>query len=194
MEALEFAEFFTGIKPFSTVVHVFGAVCAMGAALVSDVLFTFYAADRRLSRMEVRTLAILSRIVWYGLLIIAVSGAAIFLSDPERYLVSSKFLAKMTSTAVLVINGAVLGAFVSPHLMHAGFLTARREALVRHVAFACGAVSVISWVSVLTLGVLDGVRSSYGSLMGMYGIVLAIGIVSSLLAGTFAFGRKPIAR
>ncbi len=192
MEILEFAEFFTEIKPLSTIVHVFGAVCAMGAALVSDALFTFYAADRKLSRMEVRTLAILSRIVWYGLFIIAVSGVAIFLSDPTRYLLSAKFLVKMTITAILVINGAVLGSFVSPHLMHKGFLTARRESSVRYVAFACGAISVISWISVLSLGILDSVRSSYGALMGAYAAILSIGIVSSLIVCAFVFGKKPV--
>lgn len=140
--------------------------------------------------MEIRTLAILSRIVWYGLFIIAVSGVAIFLSDPTKYLLSAKFLAKMTITAVLVLNGAVLGTLVSPHLMHRGFFASRREASVRAIAFACGAISVISWVSVLALGVLDTVRSSYGSLIAMYGVVLSIGIVFSLVFGHITFSRK----
>lgn len=174
-------DFFNDIKVVATVFHVFAAVCAMGAALASDVLFNFYRADKKMSRMELRTLAILSRFVWYGLFIIIISGFVIFLSDVGYYLASAKFLAKMTITAILIINGVILDRFVWRHLLHAGFFISRAEKIMRKVAFACGAISVISWVSVLTLGILDSVQFSYGVVMGIYMGIVVVGVCTALI-------------
>ncbi len=171
-----------------TVAHVLAAVFAMGAALASDVLFNFYRADKKLSRMELRTLAILSRFVWYGLIAVIVSGVALFLSDVDYYLASVKFLAKMTIVGILIVNGIILDRFVWRHLSHTGFFVSRREKTMRRVAFACGAISVISWVSVLTLGVLDSVQFSYGAVMALYGGIVAVGIIVAFIIERFEFG------
>ncbi len=184
------AEFFISIKTLSTILHVLAAVCAMGAAFSADVLFHFFAADRKLSKAEVRTLSILSRVVWYGLFAVTVTGAALFLSDPVRYLMSVKFLAKMTIMAVLVINGVMLDRYVRAHLLSEGFFTARREAFARKIAFVCGTISAVSWVSMLSLGVLDGVNSSYASVLGLYAGILGTLIIASLIFERFAFEPK----
>lgn len=187
---MPFAEFFLSIKTFSTVLHVLSAVCAMGAAFSADILFHFFAADRKLSFMEARVLSTLSRVVWYGLLAVTVTGLAILLADPARYLASTKFLSKMTIMAVLVLNGLMLDRYVRVHLLSEGFFIARREAFARKVAFACGTISAVSWVSILALGVIDGVKSSYASVMGLYGGILGTLIVASLIFERFAFEPK----
>lgn len=184
------AEFFLSIKTLSTVLHVLAAVCAMGAAFSADVLFHFFAADRKLSRLEARTLSILSRVVWYGLLGITVTGAALFLSDPARYLMSVKFLVKMTIIAILVLNGILLDRYVRVHLLGEKFFTARREAFARKIAFVCGTVSAVSWVSILALGVIDGVNAPYASVLGLYGGILGTLIIASLIFERFAFEPK----
>lgn len=187
---MPYAEFFTSIKTFSTVLHVLAAVCAMGAAFSADILFHFFAADRKLSPHEARVLSILSRVVWYGLLAVIVTGTALFLSDPARYLASTKFLVKMTIMAILVINGAMLDRYVRVHLLSERFFTARREAFARKIAFVCGTVSAVSWVSILALGVIDGVNSSYASVLGLYAGILGTLIIASLIFERFAFEPK----
>lgn len=180
-------DFFKDIKTVATIAHVFSAVCAMGAALASDVLFNFYRTDKKLSYMELRTLATLSRFVWYGLIAIIISGVAIFLSDPAYYLASSKFLAKMTIVGILIVNGFIIDRFIWHHLSHTEFLVSKKEKTVRRAAFICGTISVISWTSVLSLGVLDSVRFSYGAIMGVYGSTIFIGALAALIIEWHAF-------
>ncbi len=187
---MPFAEFFVSIKTLSTILHVLSVVCAMGAAFSADILFHFFAADRKLSPIEVRILSILSRVVWYGLLAVTVTGGAIFLTDPARYLASTKFLVKMTIMVVLVLNGIMLDWYVRAHLLGSGFFTARREAFARKIAFICGTISAVSWVSLLALGVFDGVKSSYASVMALYAGILGTLIVASLIFERFAFEPK----
>ena len=162
----------------------------MGAAFSADILFHFFTADRKLSQAEVRTLSILSRTVWYGLLALTVTGAGIFLSDPAGYLASAKFLAKMTVMVILVLNGVILDRYVQTRLLGKGFFTAPQQAFARRVAFICGTVSVVSWISILALGVIDGVTSSYASILTLYAGILGALILASLVVERLWFEPK----
>lgn len=186
---METIAFFADIKPVVTVVHVISVVFGMGAALMSDILFTFYGKDRVLSKTEVSTLRILSNVVWVSLVVITLSGAGLFFSDVPKYLASVKFLVKMTIMVVLLINGLILHRHVSAQMALPHFLTSHHFVSIRRLAFACGAVSVISWLSLCTLGVLDRVSIPYGTLMGVYGAILAVGITVALGVERSAFER-----
>ncbi len=186
---METIPFFADIKPFVTVVHVLSVVFGMGAALMSDLLFTFYGKDRKLSSTEVSTLRVLSTVVWIGLVVITLSGAALFFSDVPKYLASVKFLVKMTIMVVLLINGSILHRHVSAQMALPHFLISRQFAATRRLAFACGAISVISWLSLCTLGVLDSVAVSYGTLMAVYLAVIVVGISVALGVEQSVFER-----
>jgi len=60
MNLLSIFEF---ISPLSIAIHVLAVVCGMGAALIADLLFSFYSKDKSFSRMEIGTLEILAKIV-----------------------------------------------------------------------------------------------------------------------------------
>lgn len=178
---MELAEFFTTFKTPITIIHVLSVTFGMGSALVSDVLFTFYSDDKKLSAGEIKTLHFLSNAVWVGLIIIALSGVALFLTDIPRYVHSTKFLAKMTILGVLVINGYILHKYVWKHVIARNFLKSKKEAVMRRVSFACGAISVLSWISVCALGVLDRATMSYGVLMGGYLFLVIVGVLIGLV-------------
>lgn len=177
---MEVVDFFQSIKTPSTIVHVIGVVLGMGGALVSDMLFSFFSKDKRLNNTEIFTLSSISKLVSYSLFAIAVSGIAIFLSDPTKYIQSAKFLSKMSILSVLLINGYILNKKIWPHLLKNDFFTKERERPVRRLAFACGAVSVTSWLFVCTLGILDKVSASYISIIGLYTGILLAGILIAL--------------
>lgn len=177
---METLEFFSYIKIPMTVVHVIAVVVGMGSALLSDLLFNFYAKDKSLNVTEKKTLDILSKVVWFSLLAIIVSGVCIFLSDTTKYLASDKFLAKMTILGVLLVNGYLLNSYAWKHLLRPGFFTARRESLARKVSFVGGSISVISWLSVCLLGVLDSSPIGYSSILAIYGVLIFIGVFSAL--------------
>ncbi len=187
---MESVEFLVNAKPLITVVHVISVVFGMGAALMSDILFTFYGKDRKLSVTEVSTLRILSNVVWISLVVITLSGAGLFFSNVPKYLASVKFLVKMSIMIVLLLNGFVLHRHVSEQMALPHFLTSPHFAATRRLAFACGAISVISWIALCTLGVLDSVSVSYGVLMASYGAVILCGISVALLVERKTFAVK----
>lgn len=178
---METIELFQSIKTPATIVHVLGVVLGMGGALVSDMLFSFFSKDKNLNKTELKTLSILSKLILYSLVVISISGVAIFLSDPSGYLASAKFLAKMTILVVLVLNGYLLNKYVWPHLLDRGFFTLKSERNIRRLAFVLGAVSVISWLSVFFLGMLDGLDMGYRLIISIYTMITLCGAGVALL-------------
>ncbi len=178
---MELVEFFQNIKTPATVVHVISVILGMGAALMSDVLFSFFSKDKKLNKTEIFTLSILAKAVLYGLVLIIFSGIIIFFSDVEKYISSAKFLAKMTILIILVLNGYLLNKYVWPHLLQKGFFTNKKERGLRKLSFICGAISVISWLSVCTLGVIDTLSISYTLLLSIYIAITLFGVAVSLL-------------
>ncbi len=168
-------------KVIFTILHVISVVVSMGAALMSDMLFSFYAHNKKLSHTETRTLTLLSRVVWLGLIGVVLSGVALFLSDVAKYMISVKFLVKMSIMIVLLLNGYVLHKYISKFMVKQGFLSAHGYQGKRRLAFVCGAISVTSWFSVLTLGVIESVPITYNLLMLLYVLVVLIAISVALI-------------
>lgn len=185
-------DFFAEHKGIVTVLHVLTVVLGMGAALMSDILFSFYSHDKKLSRTEAATLQILSTVVWTSLIAIIVSGVGLFFSDMARYMVSTKFLAKMTIMGVLITNGFILHRYISRVMTARGFLSSAMYTHERKVAFACGAISVTSWVTLCTLGVLNSVSWSYQHVLALYGVVVLVAITVALFVerATFETARR----
>ncbi len=164
--------FFSQYKILLTVLHVLSVVLGMGAALMSDFLFNFYSEDKELSKTEISTLSILSKVVRYALPIIILTGVGIFLTNIDKYLHSTKFLVKMTLMGILLVNGFILDKYIWSHLLKKQFFTSSKERKVRRLSFICGATSVITWIFICILGVLDSVPLSYGQLLGIYSVLL----------------------
>jgi len=178
---VEITELLQEIKAPTTIVHVVAVIFGMGSALVSDVLFSFFSKDKKLNKTEIYTLTILRNIISYSLVFIIFSGIIIFLSDIAKYTNSAKFLAKMSIMVVLLLNGHVLNKYIWPHLLNKNFFTLKKERNIRRLAFACGAVSVISWLLVCTLGILDSLDMSYSLIILNYILILTAGIIISLI-------------
>lgn len=178
---MEATEFFHNIKTPATVVHVLSVVLGMGGALTSDILFSFFSKDKKLNKTELFTLSILKNVVHYSLILIVVSGLVIFMFDMEKYMASAKFLAKMSILFVLVANGYLLNKYIWPHLLNRNFFTLKKERNIRRLAFACGAVSVISWLAVCALGVLNKINVSYEFIMLTYLVIVLFGVITALI-------------
>ncbi len=189
MNLLSIFEF---VSPLSVAVHVLAVVCGMGAALIADLLFSFYSKDRSFSRMEINTLEILSRIVKIALYAIVISGVFIFLSDIEKYIVSAKFLAKMTILVALVLNGYILNTYVWSHILAKGpkSFFAPNEKVVRQVAFVGGAISVVSWITLFVLGNSESIAYSYTTILGLYASIVFLGSGIALMVEALEFESK----
>lgn len=189
MNLLSIFEF---ISPFSVAIHVLSVVCGMGGALIADLLFSFYSKDKRFSEFEISTLGLLARVVKVSLYVIIVSGLFIFLSDVNRYLVSAKFLSKMTILVALVINGYILNTYVWSHILARGSKSffAPNEKVVRQIAFVGGAISVVSWITLFMLGTLESVPYAYSTILSLYASFLFLGAGVALMVEAIEFEFK----
>jgi hypothetical protein len=174
-------EILTDFKIPITVLHVISVVFGMGGALMSDILFSFFSKDKKLNPTEISTLSILANVVFYSLFLIVLSGLMLFFTNPDKYMDSTKFLAKMSILGILLINGYVLNKYIWSHLIKKGFFVLKEEKNMRRVAFVCGAISVISWLSVCALGVLDSLNMAYTTIVSIYIVIIIFGTLVALL-------------
>jgi hypothetical protein len=171
---------FITIKTALIVVHLFGAVIGMGGAFASDLMFFHSIRDGRISSTELGFLELGSKMVWVGLFFIAISGAGLFLTNPDGYMESSKFLAKMSIVLVIIINGIYFHKSHIPFLAKISGVSFSKSPELQRKRFALllsGVVSVVSWSSALILGVFKSVPYPYTTIMLSFLIIVGLGIL-----------------
>lgn len=165
-------------------VHLFGIIFGAGGAFVSDGIFFTALKDRIISGDELRILKAASHFIWFGLLLLIISGIALFLQDIDRLSTSAKFISKMTVVLIIVANGAIF------HLVHMPFIhrhlgkplaTKRKPAKAFLIPFvlASGVISMVSWTSTIILGSLRSIPISYVGFLAVYSGAIAIGILTT---------------
>jgi uncharacterized membrane protein len=174
-------EFLLINKEYITILHVLSVVIGMGGAIITDFLFVYFALNKKLSFTEIKIIKLLSGVVLYALVAIIITGIFIFLSNPEKYLVSAKFLTKMTIVSTLTINGILLHVLVFKHLKDDGYLTKFKNRNLRRLAFGFGSISITSWLCAMSLGVLDKISITYTSAISIYFFIIILAIITSQL-------------
>jgi len=188
---------FLGFLDFYTVLivlHVFGVIMGAGGAYASDFMFFSSIKDRHLSQTEMRFLGIASRMVWSGIAILVISGAALFSLNPQAYLASGAFLAKMTIVGVIIVNGILFHLIHIPRLKKQAetglpfsddFIQKSSPLLLR------GAVSSLSWTSAFVLGaLLREIPYNYGVILLVYVFLLGGAMSTALLLKKRIFFSK----
>lgn len=163
--------------------HLIGFALGVGGATISDVLFFKFLRDFKISEKEQSVLSIMSQVIWVGLLLAVISGIGLYIPEAAALHESSKFLLKTIVIGVIIVNGAFLNLYISPKLLDLGFkengLNVRQASRLRHLAFALGAVSFISWYTAAFLGFIESAPFTLLELLGIYIGLLLIGIVGS---------------
>jgi uncharacterized membrane protein len=170
-------------KAYVTLLHLLGFALGVGGATISDILFLRFLKDFKITREERDILKLMSQIVWFGLLIIIISGVGLFLPETERLLASGKFLTKMTVISVIIINGAILNLLVTPKLLTIAWkpegIDVKKTVTMSNIAFAAGSISFISWYTAFFLGFAKNVPYSFTQLISVYVGALIVGIIGS---------------
>ena len=176
MEALSL--FFEQHKSIVIIGHAISAAIGLGAATVSDVLFFKFIKDGRITNEETPVLDTMTTIVWVAIVMLIVTGAMLFLSNPLGYIESPKFIVKMIIVGVIAINGAVMTNYLHKRMQKISFITVS-DVIVKRIAFAAGAVSASSWYIAFILGSIRSIPfSTVTGLIG-YATIVIIGIVVS---------------
>ncbi|HEY4510035.1 MAG TPA: hypothetical protein VJC15_03565 [Candidatus Paceibacterota bacterium] len=175
---------FIEIKTIYTILHLFGIAIGAGGAFASDLIFFKSVKDGKLSSTEFGFMEMGSKMVWIGLAVLVVSGVLLFSLDTDKYLASSKFLAKITIVAIIIANGI---------LLHLKFISKFRKAVregempigeyieSNPLLLVSGVVSVVSWSSAIILGAFRGIPYSYWMILDVYAAVVLSGIAFVLL-------------
>lgn len=164
-----------------SLMHFLGIAIGVGAVTITDIFFFKFLGDLRISEWEANVLKIHSQTVWFGLILLVVSGAGLYIPNAEILNHTPKFLAKVFIVAVIVINGAILNLVVAPHLVHLSFGLASETAFrgLRKLGFVLGAISLSSWYAALVLGALPDIPLGFWSLILLYGALEAIALAAS---------------
>ena len=176
-------EILAGNREVFLIIHLVGVALGVGGATFTDVLFFKFLRNFQISKSEDNILKIFSKIIWVALAIIFVTGAALYLPKMAVLNQTPKFLLKMIVFSVIFLNGIFLNLVISPRLINLFFskntkLT-RSTLLMRKLAFAGGAISMVSWYSALVLGSLEPLKTSFSILLSIYLLILFSAILGS---------------
>jgi uncharacterized membrane protein len=175
---------FVEIKTVYTIIHLFGIAIGAGGVFFSDLVFFKSIKDGKLSSTEFSFMEIGSKMIWAGLAVLVVSGVLLFSLDPDKYLSSTKFLAKVTIVAIIIANGIFLHLKFIPKFRKAareGEMQIGEYIKSNPLLLVSGVVSMVSWSSAIILGALRGIPYSYWMILDVYVGAVLFGIVFVLL-------------
>lgn len=183
-------DFIVEYKTVFVILHAIGAAVGLGAVVITDSLFFQFLKDFKISRKEEETMNTISKLVWGVIAVMIITGTILFLSAPMDYLAKSKFIVKIIIFSVIVINGVLLNAWISPLLRKIAFGPVAQQPtlkirIMRRIAFASGVVSIISWFSVFILGSVRSIPVTVGWGTLIYALVVGSGIIVSQLMATW---------
>ena len=178
------------------ILHLITAAIGLGAATITDVFFSKFLKDLKISESEADILNTLSQVIWFALALIILTGIGLYLPASELLLDSSKFLVKMIVVAVIVVNGAILNLLISPKLVHISFGGSHEHQSgelhkLRKLAFALGAISSTSWYSAFILGAIRQPPLSFSQLLGVYLALVAVAVIGSQIMER-VFAKKAV--
>lgn len=174
--------------------HFLGVALGLGGATITDIFFFKFLKDFRISEQEAGVMHTLSQMIWFALALLVLTGLGLYLPEAEELNQSAKSLVKMIVVAVIIINGAFLNLFVAPKLVKISFREKREHRsgelhYERKIAFALGAVSMVSWYSAFILGMLRQIPLDFSSLFLIYLLLLGVAIVASQFMERFFVKR-----
>ncbi len=183
-------DFFITYKSLFVIIHAIGAAVGLGAVVITDALFFKYLKDFRISDKENETMRTISGVVWGVVGLMIVTGIALYLSAPMDYLAKSKFIVKVIIFVVIILNGIVLNAWITPALKKISFgpvihQPQARLRFMRRLAFASGAISGISWFTVFILGSVRSIPVGVTTGLLVYGGLIVVGILGSQIVASY---------
>lgn len=185
-----FLQFLNEWQPLILVMQFVGLALGVGGATFTDVFFFKFLKDLRISHWEADTMRTISQVTWLGLGFLVLGTVGLAIMDGAG-------MAILMVVAVIAVTEAFLNLKITPHLIHISFGDdphknakgeLRRE---RRLAFALGAISMVSWYSALILAVWQSIPLSFPVLMLIYIGLLAAAVLGSQIVER-TYGRKPM--
>lgn len=178
----DIVEKLTLAREYTLTLHLLGMVLGLGGTTIIDFMIFHFMRNFKITAPEAVIMHLISQIIIIGLFFLIISGIAIFLTDVDGYLASDRFLMKMTTLVVVIVNGGVLNLYVAPHMEKLSLQPSDldKDRKFKKIAFAVGGISMISWYSAFFLAMIKDLSYfNYSTLLIAYLILLAITIAIS---------------
>lgn len=181
---------FIEYKSIFTILHIFGAVLGAGGAYLGDAIFFSSVKDKTISKDEFRFMKLSSYFVWAGLILSIISGILLFMTNPDFYLASDKFLIKTLIVGIIFVNGIFFHIFHFPRIYrHISHHYPSSDEFMRKKKFLVisGVISITSWTAAVALGSLRSIPISFSEALITYVLFEAVAICIALTLFKKAF-------
>jgi hypothetical protein len=175
-------------REYNLAIHLIGVVLGLGGTMIIDIMFTHFLKNYHITARESVIMHLISQMIILGLILLIVSGIALFLPLWGDFLASSRFLMKMVVVLVVIINGAALNFYVTPKMKKISLKEEDQGSYetLKRVSFALGALSIISWFSAFLLAMLKALFTMpFLHLFIGYLILISLGVGASQLAKVY---------
>ena len=177
--------------------HVLGVVCGVGGVLMLDIDLVRLLRGSRVTAQNVALTRFVSTFVKVGLVVVWMSGLliiAIAPDGPASVLANPKLQAKLVVVVVLTINALFIETLALPLIVRniGKPLFEGVDQIRRSVVLGCGAVSTLSWLFPVALGLareLNGVVPAQ-IILTDYAVLLAILAIIMQVAGRLCYRPK----
>lgn len=144
----------TGGIDLLTLIHIVGAVIAVGAVTTTDGLMMFLHVRPALSKTLAKVAPLLSVMVWIGLVLLGISGIGFLLRFPALVTLPH-FQLKIVLMAIVFVNGIFINVKITPLFQEvAGQWETRNPSLIRfeRIAMISGIISFVGWWLAFLIG------------------------------------------
>lgn len=197
-------DFLAEWKLLFVIMHVLSVVIGFGGASIADMLFFKFLKDFSVSKEEASILQSIARVVLFAVVVIVLSGVALYIPRASELSQNTGFLLKATAVLFVCLNGTLLHVYISPRLISVSFALQSEQRLdkvflkktiwLNRVAFAAGAISVVSWYTSFLAAYLKSYMMEYSYttlLAGYLSVMLFAILVSQIMEQVFyAKGTK----
>jgi hypothetical protein len=157
--------------------HTLGFILGLGGATAATVLFSKFLRDKDIDANELKTLQMLSELVWLGLALTIISQLAFYVAYTDTLITSASFLLQTLALFVAAVMNAVLMIIFAPFLGMIPFekKSGKKEknalASFKRPLFIVGAVALFSWFFAFAMDYVP----EYGAIYLFFGYVIFLG-------------------
>lgn len=168
------------------VLHIISTSIAVGTATIHDISFNqqikFFYSDKWNNRF----FKLFRNLIYTAIFWLILSGNALFWPLKEQLLESPVFVLKILITGFVALVSFILYQFVMPHVPNSLKYSSKQKLggknVVRKLAFSLSAVSLTSWYSLATLGIVKNLEASFTVLASVFVAFVVLSIILGLIA------------
>ena len=178
LSRINLVEVFSSTHGILVIIQLTGILLGIISATIAAVLNLKFLKDFRIDIRENKKLNLINTVTWIGVVVLVLTNAGLYFSNPELYLNSSNLVVQFVVLIVTVVNNAILNLYINPRLVDTRIdlhsINVIKTFWLRQYSFALGAISLISWYTILIFTFFDTPVTGDVAMMISYYIAIAI--------------------